>query len=128
MEPTDLNSSANPNDDAGLAAMLRHATNDLPDEVFTTRVLAALPPAKAGPAPGLRIKLCLAGTIAGCAVVLWSGISWPGVQSDAERFAVAFGTTTISHLIDPWFVSAITMATVSLLFAFYAELRGKLLS
>jgi hypothetical protein len=127
MEPTDLNSSPDANDEARLTALLRPTSAPLPDDGFSARVVMALPPAGTGPAPWRRIVFCLAGLAAGCGVVLWRGGSWITMQSGADRFVAAFGREATPNLASPWLVSALVVATLSLVFAFRVELRDRFL-
>jgi hypothetical protein len=127
MEPEDVNLSPNVNDDAQLEALLRTAAPVLPDDGFPARVLAALPAAEAERIPWRRIAFCLVGAAAGCGFALWRGVSWPGLQSGLEQFAAAL-VNAGPALADPLLGAALVVTTLSLLFAFRAELREKLMS
>ena len=125
MEPADLNSPANANDDARLEALLRRAS-PLPDDGFSTRVLATLPEAKTENAPWLRIAFCIAGAVAGCGFALWRGGSWLNLKSSAERFAAVFANAAPT-LANPWMGVVLVVTVLSLLVVFRAELREKLM-
>jgi len=126
MESADLNSSANANDDARLEAMLRRASPALPDNGFSARVLAALPP-EAEATPWRRIAFCVAGAAAGCGFALWQGVSWPELQADAAQFSAKLANAG-SALDNPMFGAALVVTALSLLVAFRTELREKLRS
>lgn len=119
MEPADLNPFPNANDDVRLEALLRDAVSALPDDGFSSRVLAALPPEETAAGSWRRTAFCFAGAAAGCGYALWRGVNWPELQAE-------FGRTTTA-LADPLFMGALVVAALSLLFAFRAELREKLL-
>jgi hypothetical protein len=87
MEPSGLNST--PPDDAVLEALLRGgAEPDLPDDGFTRRVLAALPPSR--PRIDLRrLILCAIGLAAGAAAgfrQVTGTPAWGAIAGQAAAF------------------------------------------
>ena len=129
MEPTDLNSpSDHPGDDAVLTALLREAEPPLPDNGFSARVLAALPPPP--PAPfGLRVPILTAATIAGL-VLAWQHITAtggaPAVVAELDaRLSQIHAALALSNgsMVDPALTFALAATVGSLLYAFRAELR-----
>ena len=124
MEPADLNSPAN--EDPRLEAMLRSAAPNLPDDGFSTRVLAALPQAVEQRVSWRRALFCVVGAGVGVSLALWQGVSWPELQSGIERFATTLANAGPS-LANPMFAAALVVTLLSLLVAFQSELREKLL-
>ena len=122
MEPTDLKND--PPADAQLEAWLRSgaASAPLPDDGFTRRVLAALPPPRA---TSHRLMFCLAGASVGAAVALLNGRDWPGFATGfatgVQSLATAFGP-----LDDLRVGCALVLALASVLFAFWRETRQRL--
>ncbi len=129
MEPADLNTSANTNDDARLEALLRRAAPELSDHGFSARVLAALPAVTESHTPALsrRLVVCIVGAGAGCGLVLWRGVSGTELESGADRLGDALVNLGPS-LADPLFTAALGVTLFSLVVAFRAELRHKLRS
>ena len=128
MEPADLNSSTNANDDGTrLEAMLRGAAPALPDDGFSARVLAALPAAEEQRTPWRRIAFCLGGAAAGCGVAFWRSGAGPGLQSSLEHFGVTMANACLVFT-NPIVSAALVATALSLLVAFRTELREKLLS
>ena len=125
MEPGNVNSSAN--DDRRIEALLRDAVTPLPDDGFSARVMAALPGAEKQPATRRRLAFCLAGAMCGCAFALWRGVSVPELEAAYSRFAPSL-MNAASPLADPVLATALMVAALSLLFAFRAELRDRLMS
>ena len=62
----------------------------------------------------------------GCGFALWRGASWPELQSDGERLAATLFNAS-SVLANPWFGAALVVTALSLVVAFWAELRDKLM-
>ncbi len=117
MEPTDLNRPAP--DDAQLDAWLRsNATaTPLPDNGFSQRVLANLPPRADRAAATRRIIFCLAGALAG-AIVPWltdAGLPDPST-SPVDLGRVAY--QALQPLADPNVVLAATVTGLCLLYVF----------
>src|SRR5215216_2846305 len=100
MEPTDLNSKSP--DDAQIDASLRagSAVSPLPDDGFSARVLAALPPARTRLNSSLRAWLCAAGALIGGIVAASSSGTGPDAS---EQFAsmIASVRTSLAPLADP---------------------------
>lgn len=98
-----------PPDDARLEAWLRSDSEALPDDGFSARVLAALPPARPSFA-WRRTLLVAAGAALGYALALAAGASVSGLAAaalDEMRRASA-------DLADPW-IAASAAATIGLL-------------
>jgi hypothetical protein len=117
MEPTNLNPSSP--DDPQLDAWLRaHATAaPLPDDGFSQRVLANLPPGEDRAAAKRRILFCLVGAGVG-ALVPWFADTGP---SQPATSPVDFGRTAIQALqplADPHVVLAAAITGVCLLYVF----------
>lgn len=127
MEPADLNSSAHANDDARLATMLRAAAPVLPDDGFSTRVLAALPAPHIERPQWGRIVFGAVGAAAGCGLAFGSGASWEDLQMGGGRIASAF-LRAAPAFSDPMVAAALGVALLSLLVAFHRELRERLRS
>jgi hypothetical protein len=83
----------------------------LPDEGFTTRVLAALPPPQNSFSWG-RLLLYAAGALSGLAVAWWHGSGGP---SPAPIFTWWNGVAaqTVNLLADPWWGLALAGAIVA---------------
>ena len=124
MEPIDLNSPAPDTEAIRLAALLRDAAAQLPDDGFSARVLAALPPPAAAPARGRRLAAAL-GATAGCVFVAWRGLAWSDVGAALARLALAVDHVAPA-LSPPQIFAALWVTAVSLIFAFWSELRRKL--
>lgn len=128
MEPTNLNSP--PPDDEQLEALLRRAASAaLPDDGFSTRVLAALPSKDPSPSPLLRPTLCVVAAVAGTAFA-WkqltsttdpSALSMQWERSMEEmRFALEpFQAAPVNQGL--WIAVGVTV--LSLLFAFRRSLH-----
>jgi len=118
MESSNLNPL--PREDDRLADLLRGQSPALPDDGFSTRVLAALPPSTSAPqANGLRTALCVAGAAAGLAVALGNGVSWAGLRANAEAMEPVL-IRLAAFFSDPWFIPALIIAGVSVFFALRA--------
>jgi hypothetical protein len=121
MEPANLNSSAS--DDGRIEALLRSSA-PLADLGFSKRVLAALPPRRSTMRSLSRLRrfVCLAGFAVGVMVAVAGYLLWPEFRSDsAESIASAFRNVTL--LLDPGVALALTIAAVSLLYAFWPASR-----
>src|SRR5471030_1048796 len=127
MEPADLNSPANANDDARLEALLRRDLPALPDRGFSARVLAALPETEQPRRVWRRLVSCLIGAAAGAGFALWQGVSQPHFQSGAKQLSAAL-TAAGQALADPRIGAALVVALLSLLVASWNELRERLLA
>ncbi|HTX64840.1 MAG TPA: hypothetical protein VMD31_03650 [Opitutaceae bacterium] len=124
MEPTDLNHSS---DDARLEAWLRsgNAGAQLPDDGFTARVLAALPPPSAARLAvrrrGARRRswLLLIGTALGCAAAFSGGTA--GLARGADALLPAF-VTAARQLATPSLGLAAAATAASLVIAYWPDL------
>jgi hypothetical protein len=118
MEPADLNSSPE-RDDARLEAWLRQPTAPLPDDGFSQRVLAALPPSAPAtvsvfvPAPARlnwrRLAVCTTGAIIG-GIVAYSGKASFVLPSAALD-------STVTALGDPTTLAALAITVAAVLYA-----------
>ena len=122
-----MNPVPDANDDAHLEALLRRAATPVPDDGFSMRVLAALPPAAEPSALWSRAVFCLAGAAVGGGFAYWEGASWPGLRADFAQARTAFANVSPT-LADPLFAAAVTVTLLSLLVAFRHELRDRLLA
>ena len=127
MEPTDLNSPPNAHDDARLEAMLRRVTPALPDDGFSARMLAALPPAVESSGSRYRAAFCVGGALVGLGFALWRGVSLPDLKFGFSQIQ-ALTVNSFSIFADPLFIAALGLTLLSLLVAFQAQLRDRLLS
>jgi hypothetical protein len=121
MEPSDLNSAPD-RDEAQLEAWLRQPTAPLPDDGFSNRVLAALPPPTPARARWLRPAFCVAGAIVGAIVgrTSDSGIeTWAQIQTALEPLRGA--------LSDPAMLAAVTIAIVAALYALRPNALSRLI-
>ena len=121
MEPTDLKNI--PPDDAQLEAWLRSANPaaPLPDDGFTPRVLAALPPSTAAHGVRRRMLCVTAGAIAGTVVAFSLGGDDPGHWPDVVQnlnAALQPLSGVLPQLLKLPAVCALTVAFASVLFAF----------
>jgi hypothetical protein len=105
MEPANLTPA--PGDDDRLDTLLRRSTEaPLPDNGFSARVLAALPPRPREDRDWLRAILCLLAAAAGLAVAL----ARPGVWTDLPAASTQLVTAVDALLIplrDPWLLTAV---------------------
>ncbi len=124
MEPNDLKST--PPDDAALETWLRAnaALPPLPDHGFSRQVLAALPPPTRRAARTRRLAT-LIGALAGIALAAYKihsatadGFNLPSFTPEA--------TATFTQLSDPKMFAAIVVTALSLLYAFWSEIRPRL--
>lgn len=119
MEPADLNHFAP--DDARLDARLRQPAPALPDDGFSDRVLAALPP-EAGHARSRRRLMCGAGAAAG---VLFAAIGFalrPATPANEPGIAAELAQAG-QFLFDPVLGVALLVTALSLLYVFRGRLR-----
>lgn len=111
MEPNDLNSPLN--DDSRLEMLLRQPAPALPDNGFSTRVLAALPARIPARRPGLRLMFCGAGAVIGLIIASLVSTASPSGMADPGELG-----RTYSHLVETFsnlnVVLALTVAAVSL--------------
>jgi hypothetical protein len=117
MEPADLNLS----DDARIEACLRRRVESLPDEDFSNRVLAALPPTRSLSRVSRQIAIGV-GTAAGV-IVAGLGVmrrpvapvDLPGIAAELSRAATL--------MFDPGFCVAVIVTLISLTYVFRRRLR-----
>ncbi len=119
MEPANLNPP--PNDDAHLAALLRQNHTDLPDDGFTARVLAALPPRAPRSAPifeqpAARAIVFSLAALAGLAFAFAQGLTWETITAIIPTLQQAAASTSVS-LADPTPSLAFLIAALSILYA-----------
>ena len=120
MEPTDLK---NPSpDDARLEAWYRAnvAAAPLPDDGFSRRVLAALPPGQRTDVK--RRGFCLSGAVLGVAVALGGLLTQPNIPHDLSALEPDFRNALI-QLADPAVGLAFGITVISLWFVFRPRLR-----
>ncbi len=116
MEPADLNSSSR--DDARLEALLRRSATTLPDDGFSARVLAALPPPSQLAAPSdARWHVALAGGLAGTVFALGGVFLRPNLGTNLADSLVALGQS-MSILADPMCLLAFGITALSLFYVF----------
>jgi hypothetical protein len=119
MESANLNLP--PDNDARLAALLRSTHTDLPDDGFTARVLAALPPPTPSAVPflerpaGRPIVLSIA-ALAGLALALWQGLSVETLRTLVPAVQQTTATASVS-VTDPAFSIALFVTAASVLYA-----------
>ncbi len=111
-------------DDTPVEAWLRSSASlpPLPDDGFSHRVLAALPPPARRRANRLRLVLCLAGALAGVALVLQHSPDFPDIFHRLEQLDPVLNQAT-SQLADPAFAIALGVTAASLLFVFWRDIR-----
>ena len=114
MEPDDLNEFIK--NDPRLEALLRQSSAPLPDDGFSTRVLAALPP-RTAPRSSYRLAWCLAGAVAGCAVAWFDSAAWANGAFTLPDLDQTFGNVG-KVVSDPTFLLAVIIAGGSLILAF----------
>jgi hypothetical protein len=120
MEPTELNSS--PDDEARLETWLREPARALPDDGFSTRVLAALPPPVTRPISTRRWVLC------GLAAAVGLAVAWPRAGTGGEVVSQLSSwtdalTMTGTALADPMAQIALVVAALSLVAVFWRSDR-----
>jgi hypothetical protein len=117
MEPANLNTSP---EDARLEALLRRPAAPLPDDSFSTRVLAALPSARPQALPPLSSApwlVSLGGGIVGTVFAIAGVFLWPGVGSDLAH-SIDGIARNFTVLADPMFLLALAITTFSLWYVF----------
>ena len=107
--------------------MLRRAAPPLPDDGFSARVVTALPTTPQ-PAPTWpRTVFCVGGALLGVGFAFWQGVRLPDLKLGLVQFE-GLAASSIQFFGDPLFAAAIVLTLASLLVAFRAELRDKLMS
>lgn len=132
MEPSNVNDPEfDPTDDGRLQAWLRSVQQPLPDEGFSRRVLAALPPPRCASAPvWSRPVACTIGLLAGVSFA-WQRIETAGgfspgggqwrrtLEEALWKFDTPMAPTTQTAL-----TIALAVAAVSMAYAFYTGRRA----
>lgn len=124
MEPTDLNPPPHPND-ARIEAWLRQPATSLPDDGFSARVVAALPPPAPARVRRSRTATCAVGAAIGTVIAIagfgssdsWV-LNWIPMRTAFEPL--------LAPLSDPVVLSALTVAGLSVLYAFRPNVSGRL--
>jgi hypothetical protein len=117
MEPANLNSP----DDSRVEALLRRSTQALPDDGFSARVLAELPPMKTAARTPRRLAIG-AGASIGLIFSAFGILLRPAAPIDLPAIATEVWRAT-QVLLDPTFVVAVLVAAFSLAYAFRRRLR-----
>jgi hypothetical protein len=125
MEPADLKPT--PPDDGPIEAWLKaHATlAPLPDDGFSARVLAALPPPATPRKSRRRFALCLAGALAGFGWAWVKGVDTTGFSAGVDRLDQNIIALVI-QLLDPRLGLALVITGFSLLAAHERLVRRRL--
>lgn len=114
MESQRLNSPQD--EDATLAALLRAQIAPIADDGFSARVLAALPPRTASPAPRLlRHWPWLAyfgGGLGGVGVIATQAPNWSSLADPVALLLQAI-TVVLGALSDPWLLTAVALSGLS---------------
>jgi hypothetical protein len=123
MEPANVNLP--PDEDAQLAALLRATHAEIPDDGFSSRVLAVLPPVQHSAStldrPFTRIAIYTVSAIAGLAFAIARGLSFESLAAAQET--VRQTLATVSATPDYSSVGiALAAATLSILYA----MKGRL--
>ena len=113
MEPADLNPHSREDDD--LKALLRLDPPTPPDDGFSTRVLAALPPPRR--AKSFQLRLWLVGAGLGILFAAIEGASWSSLSTGAATVAQS-SANLVAALSDPWLGLAVALNGLSLLMTF----------
>lgn len=128
MEPTDLKS--NSPDDTRIEAWLRASSeaSPLPDDGFSVRVLAALPPPafKTQASRSLRPWLCLAGATVGAILVISSGAN-RGAEGQAFARLVPSLESAFTPLLDPRVLLALGLSALSLALVYWRDVASRLI-
>ena len=117
MEPADLNRPSP--DDAQLDAWLRANASDapLPDDGFSQRVLASLPPRIDRAGAARRIALCLIGALTGAIAPWLTDFGLPNPAASAVDFSSA-ARQVLQPLADPNLAPALALTGLCLLYVF----------
>ncbi len=128
MEPANVNLP--PDDEAHLAALLRRTPAELPDDGFSARVLAALPPPARRSVPLLEYPLVRAlafslAALAGLVFAIFRGLSLDSVHTLETALLQTLREAPLS-LSDSSAVLAFTFAALSILYAMKDRLSRSL--
>lgn len=105
-----------------MKAMLRAHSSPLPDDGFSRRVLAALPPARTSPMAAERRTSSwtwfayFGGGTAGVAFAVSRVSNWPKLDADIASLADSFAPAQQS-LTEPWLTIAFILCVLSLTIA-----------
>lgn len=127
MESSGLNASHD--HEAALTAMLRRPASAIPDDGFSARVLAALPP----PRPTVfRVRrrwpwtAYIVGSLAGSAFACFRAGNWTDFASGMRQLANAL-SVVFTTLSEPWLLLALGLVALSLLIALpFTRSQGRL--
>ena len=115
MEPANVNPPPDP-DEARLESLLRGAPMALPDDGFSTRVLAALPPPARTPARRSHLAWCTAAAALGTVLALVIAAPWSAMH-DTWRPVLSALAPLGANLADPAVLAALLVATASAVYA-----------
>ena len=110
-----MNSSPDP--DSRLEEWLRQSGPMLPDEGFSARVMASLPPPAAASRPVRRWLVCSVGAVGGLLYALVRTPSWPEVTGGLARVINSLDTP-MALFVDPTVAIMAFVTALSLLYAF----------
>ena len=116
MEPNDLNSPLN--DDSRLETLLRQPAPALPDNGFSTRVLAALPARIPGRRPGLRLVFCSAGAVIGLIIAFLVSTASSSELAGPNEFGQTY-SRLVETFSNPNVILALAVAALSLVFTLW---------
>jgi len=130
MEPSNLNESDS--EDAALKSMIRGQSPTIPDDGFSQRVLAALPPpgiARRATAKTISPWTWIAYFGGGTAGILFAAsrvANWTELGADAVKLADSLAPAA-SAFTEPWLTIALTLCMLSLALAwpFYRQHSGR---
>ncbi len=130
MEPTDLNASSHPGDEAEFESWLRRETPALPDDGFSTRVLAALPSKGSARWP-VRVLLLAFAALGGLGLAIARIVATGGVDAIAAAFdarLIQVQSTSVQIISAPLgsgFLFALIVTICSLLYVFRPSLSPR---
>lgn len=116
MEPDDLKSPPPADDQLETWLRANAAATPLPDDGFTRRVLASLPPPARAGMPR-RAAFCLAGTVAGLVLPWLTGTRLPDVAANAVELR-RLAQPALRQLADPNLILALIVTGACLLYVF----------
>lgn len=115
MEPANLTPTPD-RDDARLAALLGEPARALPDDGFSARVLAALPPPTRVPTRRSRVSWCVAAAGLGTFVALAGAAPWADLRESWSPVLSALAPVSASFS-DPDVLAALVVALASVIYA-----------
>ena len=116
MEPNDLNSPLN--DDSRLETLLRQPAPALPDNGFSTRVLAALPARIPARRPELRLVFCSAGAVIGLIIAFLVSTASSSELAGPNEFGQTY-SRLVETFSNPNVILALAVAALSLVFTLW---------